>query len=94
MPKIYNLSEPYLNYKEIVNVSSVLKSGWLTAGPITLKLEDKVKKIIKTKNVISVNSATNGILISLIALGAKKNDEVITQSNTYISTINTLYNLG
>ena len=30
----------------------------------------------------------------MVALGAKRGDEVITPSNTYISTINTLYNLG
>ena len=84
MAKIYKISEPYLDKREIKNVSSVLKSGWLTAGPLTLKLETQVKKIVNSKNIISVNSATNGILISLIALGAKKNDEVITQSNTYI----------
>ena len=35
-------------------------------------------KKIKSKNVIAVNSATSGIFISLIALGAKKGDEVLT----------------
>ncbi len=76
------------------NVSRVLDSGWITSGPITKKFENLVMKKIKAKNVISVNSATSGIFISLIALGAKKGDEVITPSNTYISTVNTLYNLG
>mgnify|MGYP001204520755 FL=1 len=94
MKKIYKLSVPYLTENEKKNVSRVLDSGWITSGPITNKLENLIIKKIKAKNVISVNSATSGIFISLIALGAKKGDEVITPSNTYISTINTLYNLG
>ncbi len=94
MKKIYKLSEPYIDNKEIRNVVKVLKSGWLTSGPLTLKLEAQIRKKIKTKNVIAVNSATSGIFICLVAMGAKKGDEVITPSNTYISTINTIYNLG
>lgn len=94
MKKIYNLSKPYLSNSEIIQVTKVLKSGWITSGPVTIKLEKIIKKKINTRNVIAVNSATSGIFASLIAYGAKKGDEVITPSNTYISTINTLYNLG
>ena len=94
MKKIYNLSNPYLSNCEIIQVSKVLKSGWITSGPVTIKLEKIIKKKINTRNVIAVNSATSGIFACLIACGAKKGDEVITPSNTYISTINTLYNLG
>ena len=94
MPKNYKVSVPIISNKEIQEVTKVLKSGWLTSGPKTKKLEEIIKKKIKTKNVIAVNSATSGIFITLVALGAKKGDEVITPSNTYISTINSLYNLG
>ncbi len=94
MKKNYNLSKPYLSNNEINQVSKVLKSGWITSGPATIKLEKIIKNKINSKNIIAVNSATSGIFASLLALGAKKGDEVITPSNTYISTINTIYNLG
>ena len=94
MNKIYKISTPNMSSKEINEVTKVLKSGWLTSGPKTKKLEKIIENKIKTKNTIAVNSATSGIFITLVALGAKKGDEVITQSNTYISTINSLYNLG
>ncbi len=94
MNKTYPISKPLISNKEILAVKKVLRSGWITSGPITLKLEKKIMQKIKVKHVISVNSATSGIFITLIALGAKKGDEIITPSNTYISTINTLYNLG
>ena len=42
--KLIKLSEPVLGKKEITAVSKVIKSGWLTAGPITKKFEEIVKK--------------------------------------------------
>ena len=94
MSKKYNLSIPNISKNEIKAVIKVLKTGWITSGPKTAELEELIKKKIKTKHVIAVNSATSGIFISLVALGAKKGDEVITPSNTYISTINSIFNLG
>ena len=94
MYKKYNVSLPNISHQEIKGVTKVLKSGWITSGPKTAELEDLIKDKIKTRNVIALNSATSGIFISLIALGARRGDEVITPSNTYISTINSLYNLG
>ena len=94
MPKNYKVSVPFISSKEVQEVTKVLRSGWLTSGPKTKILEEIIKKKIKTKNVIAVNSATSGIFITLVALGAQRGDEVITPSNTYISTINSLYNLG
>ncbi len=94
MSKKYNLSVPNISKNEIKAVIKVLKTGWVTSGPKTTELEELIKKKIKTKHVVAVNSATSGIFISLVALGAKKGDEVITPSNTYISTINSIYNLG
>ena len=92
--KKYDIAKPYLSNNEIRAVTKTLKSGWITSGPKTNELEKLIKKKINVKNVIAVNSGTIGIFTCLVALGAKKNDEVITPSNTYVSTINTLYNLG
>jgi perosamine synthetase len=94
MTKEIHVFRPNLNYEAAKAVRDVIKSGWLVAGPKTHELENLVKKKIKSKNVIAVNSCTSGIFAALIAMGAKKNDEVITPSNTYISTIHTLNNLG
>ena len=94
MSRNIKISKPYVDNKAIHSIEKVIKSGWLTSGPKTYQLENLVKKKIKCKNVIAVNSCTSGIFATLIALGAKKNDEVITPSNTFISTIHTLFNLG
>lgn len=92
--KLIKLSEPVLGKKEITAVSKVIKSGWLTAGPITKKFEEIVKKKINSQNIIAVNSCTSGINAVLHALDLKPGDEVITTPMTFISTISNLYNYG
>ena len=89
-----SVARPTFTPTSLNNLRKVLKSGWVSSGPKTLEFEDKVRKYLKSKYVFSVNSCTNGIHAALIALNAKKNDEVLTPANTFISTINTLYNLG
>ena len=92
--KIINIAKPFFDNKESNSITKVLKSGWITSGKITIKLEKLVSKNFKTKYVVATNSASSAIFASLIALKAKKNDEVITPALTYVSTIQTLINLG
>mgnify|MGYP001493339823 FL=1 len=89
--KEIKIFETYTNNKEVGAVTKVIKSGWLTSGQITNYFENKVSKYLNSKNVIAVNSCTNGIFATLKALDLKKGDEVITSPYTFISTINTLY---
>ncbi len=93
MKKI-NIFETFTNKNEVKAVSDVIKGGWLTSGKLTKSFESKVKNYLNCKNVIAVNSCTNGIYAVLISLGFKKGDEVITSPFTFISTINTLHQLG
>ena len=87
--KEIKISATYTNDKEVNAVTKVIKSGWLTSGQITNYFENKVSKYLNSKNVIAVNSCTNGIFATLKALDLKKGDEVITSPYTFISTINT-----
>ena len=92
--KIIKLSEPLIDKKEISAVTKVLKSGWLTSGKLTQLFESNVSNFLKSKNVIATNSCTNGLYATLKALNFKPGDEVITSPFTFISTINTIHQLG
>jgi len=92
--KQIKLSQTYTDNKEIKSLTRVIKSGWLTSGEITKKFEEKVSNFIGSKYIIATNSCTNGIFVTLKALGLKKGDEIITSPYTFISTINTLYQLN
>lgn len=94
MKKYIQVASPIFDGNEIKYLKKTLTSGWVAPGPQTKKLESLVKKKIKAKYAIAVNSCTSGIAACLSALGAKRGDEVLTPSNTFISTINTIHNMG
>jgi aminotransferase EvaB len=56
--------------------------------------ENKLKKFLNSKYVASCANGTDAIEISLKILGIKKNDEVITVANTWISVANSIINIG
>ena len=92
--RVINTFAPYLGNEETISVKKVIQSGWLTNGKITLKFENRIKKYLNCKNVLAVNSCTSGMNSALHALNLKKGDEVITSANTFVSTINNLYQFG
>lgn len=81
------LFEPFFDENEKRNIANVIDSGWVTNGPATNKFEERIKNIIKSKNVIAVNSCTSGIAATIMALGLKPGDEVLTSPMTFVSVI-------
>jgi perosamine synthetase len=56
--------------------------------------ENHFAKYIGVKYAIAVNSGTSALFLSLLSLGIKEGDKVITTPATYISTANTVINCG
>jgi len=81
---------PSIDDEEINEVIDTLKSGWLTTGPKTKKFEEEVKSYIGCKHAISLSSCTAALHLSLVALGIKEGDEVITTPVTFASTANVI----
>ncbi len=80
--------------EEIAAVEKVLRSGWITTGPQNQQLEQDFCARIGCRHAIAVSSATAGMHISLLALGIGPGDEVITPSQTWVSTLNMIELLG
>ena len=47
--KLIPYSRQYINNKDIINITKILKSDYLTKGSQTIKFENDVKKKIKSK---------------------------------------------
>ena len=92
--KIIRFGTPYIGKDEINAVKKVINSKWIGSGPITEKFERRFKKYKKVKNCMSLNSCTAAMHLSLIALGIKYGDEVITTPLTFCSTINSILLVG
>ena len=87
-------SRPAIGDEEIKAVESVLRSGWITTGPQNHQLEQDFCEKFGSKHAIAVCSATAGMHVVLMAMGIGPGDEVITPSQTWVSTINIITLLG
>lgn len=87
-------SRPAIGNEEIKAVEGVLRSGWITTGPQNHQLEQDFCEKFGSKHAIAVCSATAGMHVVLMAMGIGPGDEVITPSQTWVSTINIITLLG
>ena len=58
-------------------ITNVLDSGRYIKGEQNKKFESEFAELCSVKHGVTVNSGTAALLLSLIALGIKKDDEVI-----------------
>ena len=58
------------------------------------EFENQIAKFSKSKYCLAVSSGTAAIKISLLALGVKAGDEVITQAFNFIATAEAIHDIG
>ncbi len=87
-------SRPSICEEEIAAVEQVLRSGWITTGPKNQALEEQFADYVGCRHAVALSSATGGMHIALLALGIGPGDEVITPSQTWVSTANMISLLG
>jgi UDP-2-acetamido-2-deoxy-ribo-hexuluronate aminotransferase len=75
-------------------INAVLEHGQYIMGPEVKELEDKLAAYTGSKHCITVASGTEALLMSLMALGIKPGDEVITTSFTFVATAEVIVLLG
>ena len=87
-------SRPSIGEEEIAAVEQVLRSGWITTGPKNQELEQQFAERVGARHPVALPSATGAMHITLLALGIGPGDEVITPSQTWVSTANMICLLG
>jgi dTDP-4-amino-4,6-dideoxygalactose transaminase len=85
---------PDIRDDEIQEVVATLRSGWVGTGPRVGRFEEAFRDYIGAPHAVALNSCTAGLHLSLIALGIKAGDEVITTPMTFASTANVVHHLG
>lgn len=85
-----SFSPPDITDLEIAEVQEAMKSGWITTGPRTKKLEKELAEYmelpIEAPNVVCLNSATAAEELIIRILGIGPGDEVLVPAYTYTST--------
>ncbi|HRG59677.1 MAG TPA: DegT/DnrJ/EryC1/StrS family aminotransferase [Bacteroidia bacterium] len=87
-------SPPHIDQEIIDEVVNALKSGWITTGPRTKKLEQEIALYCNASHVLCLNSATAGLEIMLRWFGVGPKDEVIVPAYTYCATANVVMHCG
>lgn len=87
-------SPPDISDEEINEVVDALKSGWITTGPKTKKLENELLEFTGTTKGVCLNSQTAAAEMTLRVLGIGPGDEVITSAYTYTATASVVDHIG
>jgi hypothetical protein len=87
-------SPPDITQLEIDEVVDTLKSGWITTGPKTKRLEKELSVFTNTDKTVCLNSATAAMELTLRVLGVGAGDEVITCAYTYSASASVIDHVG
>ena len=91
-----DLGSQWLSIKDraLPKISEVLESGMYLEHPLIETLEERIAKRLGVKYATTVNSGTDALIFSLVALGVKRGDEVITVPNSYIASVAAIEHIG
>ena len=73
---------------DVAAVTSVLKSDWLTQGPVVPRFERALAKACGASRALAVNSATSALHIACLALGLGPGDWLWTSPITFLASAN------
>jgi UDP-4-amino-4,6-dideoxy-N-acetyl-beta-L-altrosamine transaminase len=73
---------------DIAEVIKVLRSDFLTQGPVVQKFEKSIVDYCGASHAVAVNSATSALHIACLALGLKQGDRLWTSPNSFVASAN------
>jgi dTDP-4-amino-4,6-dideoxygalactose transaminase len=88
------LSDIVMGCEEDDAVRDVLRSRWLSMGPVTEEFEAAFARYLGVKYAFAVSNGTAALHIAHAVLGIGMGDEVITPSLTFVATANSILYCG
>ena len=76
------------------NMAKVLESGQYVMGPMLRQFETEFAAYTGKKHAIGVGNGTDAISLTMMALGLKAGDEIITHANTFFATAEAIWIAG
>jgi perosamine synthetase len=89
-PEPIPLARPDLGPREEQAVLEVLRSGWLSLGPMLERFEHEFATWLGTDDAVAVSSGTTALHLAVRALGWGAGDEVITSPLSFVASANCL----
>lgn len=88
------LSDIDFGEDEVLAVTDVVRSRWLSMGAVTQKFEDDFSSFIGIKHALAMTNATAALHLACQAAGLGPGDEVIVPSLTFVATANAVRYTG
>lgn len=88
------MAKPSIGSEEIESVSEVLRSGWVTQGPVVGKFEEQFSRYVKSDYSVAVSNCTTALHLALLGVGVGLGDTVLTVSHSFIATANSVRMCG
>lgn len=91
-----DLQSQYKKYKDEIDneIKEVLDSSGYIMGPKVIELENNLSNFVGCKHAIACSSGTDALILALMAIDIKPDDEIITTPFTFIATAETIAFLG
>jgi len=77
-----------LDAQDIEAVVDVLRSDWLTQGPMVPRFEEAVASYCGARHAVAANSATSALHLACLALGLGPGDVLWTSPITFVASAN------
>ncbi|GHT92355.1 UDP-4-amino-4,6-dideoxy-N-acetyl-beta-L-altrosamine transaminase [Spirochaetia bacterium] len=90
MKKFIPYGQQWIDESDIIAVESVMKSDYLTQGPVIELFENSIKQITGAKYCVALSNATQGLYVAVAALEISDGSEGITTPITFVSSANCL----
>ena len=87
-------SPPDIGELEIQEVCEAMRSGWITTGPRTKKLERELADYCHVNRMVCLSSATSAAELIFRLLGIEEGDEVIVPAYTYTASASPAIHAG
>jgi dTDP-4-amino-4,6-dideoxygalactose transaminase len=88
------LSDIDLGDAEIAAVEKVLRSRWLSMGPVTQQFEGAFAAMCGAKHAFAISNGTTALHLAYAALDLGPGDEVIVPALTFVATANAIRYTG
>jgi perosamine synthetase len=77
---------PSIGEREIEEVVTCLRSGWLTTGGVTRSFEAEFASYVGAKHAVALSSCTAALHLALEAVGVRRGDLVLVPTMTFAAT--------
>ena len=88
------IAKPFLGEEEAAAAYEAVRSGWVTQGPKVKAFEDAFGEYVGSAFAVAVSNCTVALHLSLLAVGVKPGDVVVTVSHSFIATANAIRYCG